>query len=53
MMETKEFDDDDVSRGEEGVGDSERAESDAGEANWTMMHDLVWTRSTGEILFCC
>jgi hypothetical protein len=53
MTETKEFADDDVSRGEEGVGDSERVESDAGEANWTMMHGLVWTRSSGEILFCC
>ena len=32
---------DDVSRGEEEVGDREHAESDAGGANWTMMCNLV------------
>jgi hypothetical protein len=52
-METKESADDDVSRGEEEVGDRLRVESDAGEANWTMMHKLVWTWSSGVILFCC
>ena len=37
MAERKESVEDSVSRGEEGVGDGERVESDAGGANWTMM----------------
>ena len=36
-MERKESLDDSVSRGEEGAEDCELVESDAGEANWTMM----------------
>ena len=41
ITERKESVVDDVSRGEEGVGDQEHAESDAGGANWTMMCNLV------------
>ena len=53
ITEKKELAVDDVSRGEEGVGDRECVESDAGEANWTMMCSSVWTRSSEGILFCC
>ena len=39
MAERKESASDEVSRGEEGVEDWERVESEAGEANWTMVRD--------------
>jgi hypothetical protein len=41
MAEWKESAIDEVSRGEEGVVDEEHVESDAGEANWTMVREFV------------